>query len=428
MMIRYYYCKLLQQSPLRLSNGDSDDTDSDLMLNLQGYPFIPGSALTGVLRDMLDQDEADLLFGCIDMKGRMESKAVVSDALLPEDIRPEDILITHRDGVGLNQYGTAKKSAKYNFQVAETDKPYTAIIELQCEPGDKADVILENLMKRTAGDGISLGARTTRGYGHMSVTVTCVSFSLDTEESLKEWLAFDPFSDEAPETADKRAVTPDGTESAKPFLRISAELDFRGTFSVRVYSTKGSSPTVKKKESVPDYAPLKNKDGCPVIPGTSWAGMFRHHILAMGKTLGLEKDELDHLNQAFGVSDETKTRSRIVAAETAVKGGNEKIVKRNAVDRFTAGPAHGALYCASVWNGGTGTVEIKINHFDREKDRLLAGLLLQSFKDIHLGLLTFGGEGGVGRGGASVTGLTVNGRDFMNFILQDDYEIDTEGF
>ena len=47
----YYQLKMIQKSPLRVGNGDAEVTDSDLMLDGRGFPFIPGSSIAGVLRE-----------------------------------------------------------------------------------------------------------------------------------------------------------------------------------------------------------------------------------------------------------------------------------------------------------------------------------------------------------------------------------------
>ena len=427
-MIRYYHCTFRQTSPLRLSNGESEETDSDLMLDLQGFPFIPGSALAGVLRSMLEEEDAKDLFGSFSKGNRTESRIVVSDAVLPDDILPEDILIISRDGVGLNERGTARKTAKYNFQVVETDKPYTALIELECTPGDHADSLLEALMKRIARDGISLGARTTRGYGRTSVTVKSFHFDLNTEESLKEWLHFDPVSGKIPNSARVVDISADTSAVNNTTLCISANLIFDGPFSVRVYSTESVPESEKKTVSVPDYSPLKNRNGAPVVPGTSWAGVFRHHIQSLGLSAGLDKGTLGSLNAAFGYSDEEKVKSRIVFEETSVNGGSEKILKRNAIDRFTSAPRRGALYCAALWNGGTGALNIRIDSYDKAKDHLLVSLIILTLRDLNLGLLNVGGEGGAGRGRVKISRLTVGSMDYSYLMEQDHYALSMEGF
>ena len=54
----YYKLVLKQMSPLRISTGDAEETDSDILKDKRGLPFVPGSSVAGVLRSMLDADKA----------------------------------------------------------------------------------------------------------------------------------------------------------------------------------------------------------------------------------------------------------------------------------------------------------------------------------------------------------------------------------
>ena len=69
----YYQLKMYQKSPLRVSSGDNEFTDSDLMLDGRGCPFIPGSSVAGVLRELcrtripsLSDKDIRTLFGYIE--------------------------------------------------------------------------------------------------------------------------------------------------------------------------------------------------------------------------------------------------------------------------------------------------------------------------------------------------------------------------
>ena len=59
----YYKLTFSQTAPLRISNGDVENTDSDLMLDSRGLPFIPGSSIAGVLRSFVPESEGEELFG-----------------------------------------------------------------------------------------------------------------------------------------------------------------------------------------------------------------------------------------------------------------------------------------------------------------------------------------------------------------------------
>ena len=129
----YYQCKFRQAAPLRIGAGESEDSDSDVMTDMRGVPFIPGSGIAGVLRTYLSGDEADWLFGPVwsgtEEKAIRESRVLVSDAVLPRNLKDGAFRIVTRDGVGINDRGTVEQGAKYDFEVVECTEPYTAVVE-----------------------------------------------------------------------------------------------------------------------------------------------------------------------------------------------------------------------------------------------------------------------------------------------------------
>ena len=423
----YYQCRFTQTAPLRLTSGEDDHTDSDLLLDGNGYPFIPGSALAGVLRSMLvdvKKEVVDTLFGIIEEKKNIikESRLQVSDAVLygdnrskeqPNGIRLFDISARH--GVRIDEdTGTAKNGAKFDYEVVEIiSGHYTAVLELDVT-NETADVTLvdtvRKLMGRIVANGISFGARTTRGYGSMSAKVFRREFNLNPDSTDREtWLAFDPF-DEAGfggEVVDRLPVANDATD-----LDIRAKLQMEGSFTVRVHSTDPEGPDSYplKQANLEDGNADGDKKGKPVIPGTSWAGVFRHHMRSLARQAGLNDSVCKAVDELFGkIDDGNPKRSRIIFHEMAISEGKEMTVVRNALDRFTMAPRDKALFTVAVWQGGTGELRIQVRDGLEEP---LCSLLYAALADLHFGLLTVGGEGSVGRGRASIESLTINGEEW----------------
>lgn len=111
------------QSPLILGNGEDETTDYDLLRDLEGNPFIPGTSLAGVMRSAVTESEGllqvqlDRIFG--DSKdGSRQSVITVYDSCL---IQEKEYNCVIRDGIevhGLTK--TAKNKSKYNFEVLES--------------------------------------------------------------------------------------------------------------------------------------------------------------------------------------------------------------------------------------------------------------------------------------------------------------------
>lgn len=397
----YYQCCFTQKAPLRISNGDGENTDSDLMRDSRGLPFIPGTSIAGVLRSMLEENEANDLFGKISGKVVVESKVLVSDAVLSPECTINQISIFRRDGIGINDYGTTVFGSKYDFETAMTDQEYTAVLEWTGESQDNSLTILERLMQHIAVQGISFGARTSRGYGHMDAVVRTKKFSFPND--LKKWLNFDAMKKSSFDGCSSLI----GRKAEKSGVIIQAKLQMKGNFSVRKYTTRVID---SMERNAPDYSPLMGNRG-PIIPGTSWSGAIRHHMRDMVVTLGCDEDVLARVDAVFGkmASGADSKKSQITFYETEIIGGQNVTVTRNAIDRYTQSPRNRALFTSEVHRGGTGTLGIRIS--DTMSDKLFLQLLAATLYDLDLGLLTVGGEAGVGHGRAEITEICVNGTD-----------------
>lgn len=397
----YYLIRLWQQAPLRISAGFGEATDSDLIRDSRGLPYIPGSSLAGALRSMLPQAEGDELFGFFNGDQIVESRMAVSDAALKGTER--DCFITIRDGVALTDEGIAADGRKYDFEVLETSKPYEAVLEVNDTDAGGLQALAEKMLA-LASRGFSLGARTTRGYGRMRMDVRRRTFILP--DDLNAWLDWDPRGEGAWEAADRFAL-PEQAET--PDVEICASLVFDGSFAVRVYDDPDDHGA--------DYTYMRPADGGKrkraVIPGTTWAGVFRHHMRRLCGEAGLKADVLRSVDSFFGVPENDSAddihRSLIRFDETVVSGGDGMGQVRVAVDRFTAKPRDGALYHTEAYRGGNG--QLRITFPRKAADRMLLSLLEASLKDLNYGVMSFGGETGTGRGMARISAITVNGAD-----------------
>ena len=423
MIKTYYLCILEQTAPLRVGTGIGDKTDSDVSKDSRGFPMVPGTSLTGVLRGLCQEENRDKLFGAI-RPAICESKVLISDAVLSPDSQDADFRVTRRDGVSLNDRGVSETGEKYDFEVVECRKPYRALFELADNASESDLACFEHILRQIERNGVCLGARTTRGYGSMKAEIHKKVFALP--EELDAWLAFDPFTAEAKcfDSPWNPSPVEDGGDG---ILRISAMLKAVGSYSVRVYTT---GLPESKYEPAPDMTPLADLNGDPVVPGTAWAGSFRHHLHALALEAGVpelvrETDDLFGYVNVERASDENgeekkdkkPRRSGILFHETVMRGSSHYTITRTAVDRFTAAPRNAALFTSRIAQGGEGELRIEL---PADTDERLLRLLAATINDLHLGLLTFGGEGGVGRGRCEITALTVNGADKLEAMQRMD--------
>ena len=366
---------------------------------------------------MSDKD-AKVIFGYIDIQKSIKtktnvsspSKLIVSDAVLAPETNPKTIMVLSRDGVGLDDWGQAIKHAKYDFQAVETDNKYHAVLEWS---GDKKseheeiDLLIEPLLRSLVNEGISFGARTTRGYGEMDVEVRKKEFIFP--DQLEEWLSYYPLSKRFGET--DKGTPLEGKESTRTQTDISVSIFMKDSFNIRVNTSRAEC---LEDGTVPDSIPLMNSSNQPVIPGTVWAGVFRHHIHRLLRETGMTDTDYEKEIQridydCFGISSDKKIahkKSQISLSKTKIEGGRANTITRNAVDRFTAAPKNTGLFTNQVWTGGKGILHIRLDDRIKKEDTLL---LLAAIYDMGKGLMTIGGEAGIGRGIIEIDDLKIDG-------------------
>ena len=145
-----------------------------------------------------------------------------------------------------------------------------------------------------------------------------------------------------------------------------------------------------------------------MIPGSTWAGAVRSYIADLARQIGgfgSWEETQKALEPFWGTWSTGRTRnalraSRLVFEETKISEGHSLPVYRTAVDRFTGGAARGALFGETLWAGGNVRLTIRWQEqgLDELEKKALPGMLLWAAQGLGSGLLTVGGESGVGRG------------------------------
>ena len=169
------------------------------------------------------------------------------------------------------------------------------------------------------------------------------------------------------------------------------ELKQVGGISIRKYTTRVKE---ENEEAVPDSEQLtiwNNGKEIPVIPGSSWAGAFLHRMK--------ELDPQENYEALFGgcKSEEQHKKSVIRFSESQIMGAKEKVLTRNAIDRFSGGAMDKSLFTEKTYYGGSTTLKISFS----EKKALTenaARTLAACITDLHYGFLSVGGLTAVGRG------------------------------
>ena len=398
------------KSPLSIGSGNNDQTDRDIIKNSLGIPYIPGSAIAGIgretarklMKDLGREEQEKKYFGDIsnsEKERNIPSRIIFYDGKIDGDI----YYISNRDSVELDQWKTAIKRHKFDMEILEPGIKIVTYIEQSYFEDDDQDIAMD-ILKCWLSNTIYMGTKTMRGYGELKTEKVLVKeFDFTDEESLVKWLDFDMYTDLWKEAGEVKT----GNNDQSDRIEVKLQLKQVGGIFIRRYTTKAAE---EKNQMVPDYEQLTVRVGdkeLPTIPGTSWAGAFRHRMILLNEKC--DREEL------WGTANpENKCKSSIRFSETILYGAKEKQISRNSIDRFSGGTADTALFTEKTYYGGETELIISV---DRKVDASVKYTLAATIADLHNGFLAVGGLTSVGRGLFKIK--SVNGLPISENIYKD---------
>ncbi len=419
MIKKYYKIQFKLLEPLSLGAGTNKHSDRDILKDGNGDPFIPGTSLCGVYRSLFDPKQARTYFGDVEIATKQTKRELTT---MPSRVKVYDATVigayktSIRDSVGLDAYKTAKKGAKFDFELVEPGAVFVTYLEqdMLTDIWGNADLKEEDIGREVAArlyaGELYLGHKSMRGYGRIKAeAVWHKSFVLPDKGTdafsaeQQAWIAFDMYDEDAFAESDKLAET---DFISQDVIHVELDLQLQGGISIRQYTT--ALPIVGK--NAPDYTQMYyvqegNKE-VPYIPGTSWAGAFRHH---MGKLMPRNANVISLYFD--GTTDRAAglCKSKVRFAESFLTGAESKTMTRTALDRFTGGVVDGALYTEKAFFGGSTTLRISFPKDTEQKD-LWSSVMAAAISDLHQGFLAVGGLTSVGRGVFRVTTCKCNGK------------------
>jgi CRISPR/Cas system CMR subunit Cmr4 (Cas7 group RAMP superfamily) len=353
-----------------------------------GYDGVPGKK--SILVQLLGGERGD--------DTGAQSLLIVDDALSRE---PAQVEI--RDGVRIDsETGTAAEGAKFDIELLQAGTTFPLRFELLIPDEEDATALKTALAQALQGfenAEIGLGARKRRGFGRCQVKGwRVVSYDLTMTAGLLAWL----MEDEAAAHADKSAkiaalLESDGqAQDARERFTVAATFWLDGSLLIRADAESGVDAGHLRS-----YRP--DQGDVPVLPGTSLAGVLRHHALRIANTLATDGQGSKLIEEMFGHSPDPgnkkdqPTASRVLVEETVVEGTRPLVQSRVKIDRFTGGAYPTALFSEEPVFGGPGS-RVWVNLELRKPQDHEVGLLLLLIKDLWTGDLPVGGESSVGRG------------------------------
>ncbi len=397
------YIELQLASPLSVSSGLDDITDSDVLRDSEGHPFVAGSSLAGAIRAYLKKEKNEKRFMGYAGKdvGEMSS-LFISDFTFEEDSYQSNA----RDGVALEtDKKVAKAGSKYDMEIIEAGAKGYFFMELTVREGKDEGEMMQELalaIKGLADGEIRLGSKKTRGFGQVKVK----KLAAKTYDS-NNWLeyatayALSDWKQSQDVLTDWLALAPDASQ----MVHIEVPLKMPGGISIRQYAAKKGEP---------DFVHLTD-NGKPVIPGSSMAGAIRNRILHIIEELkendmALPADAKAIIDTAFGYVDGKGAHvSDIIIGETIINDAKPLVMVRNGISRFESAAKSGALYKEKTYVDGTMTLKIQVRI--NQDSGWIIGLLMLALKDLQEGILAVGGQTAIGRGILLKNGdITIDGQ------------------
>lgn len=446
-------------APMQIGSGNkSIKTDSLILRDINGLPYIPGTTLAGLIRHELpDIKERDKLMGTqregspliITEAHMLDNLGCVLDGVIDIDNQSECVkkFLEHymqlpiRQHVRINHRGTAADTGKFDEEVILKGTRFCFEMEML---GSNENEISEfkKLSDIIKSPTFRIGGGSRSGFGAVKV-VECKTQTLDLnkEEDLKLYLCKSSSLAEdwqgwnaADNSIEKTALSADWT---KYVLKITPEdfLLFGSGFSGE---DTGADMAYVKETHVKwtkDEAEVKERNKQIVIPASSVKGALAHRTafhynkltgvmiksdgsLTNGKNVddvtGKHNDAVKCIFGSEGEKDETtkkmkdKLRGNILISDVIKEKDNltSKVLNHVKIDRFTGGAIDGALFNEEVLYapGEQIDIEILINNKAFEKENVQSAFE-HALKDVADGLLPLGG--GVNRGNGCFTGKVV---------------------
>ncbi|MEG4166130.1 MULTISPECIES: RAMP superfamily CRISPR-associated protein [unclassified Microcoleus] len=431
---------LVLDTPTSLGSGDAD-SPIDLPLlrdSISNHALLTGSSIGGALRNYLRErkkgyqesdrryDLAAKLFGDLfaykDEKDKSEKEKIKlreqdtqSLLIIDDAIGTKPIKAELRDGVKINGgTGTAEDKAKYDLELLQAGTEFPLSFELLVEREANEADLLKGLAIALSGlekGEISLGMKKRRGFGRCKVHNWQVwNFNLEDPGDRMAWLTLDHSWLTDPPCSKPPAVDASIVEAMKQAgLEVAEDWeDKRDRFLIHATFKLAGSLLIRSGQDstgrAPDVVHLKSHrhnetNPVSVLSGTSLAGVLRHRAERIINTLEKPTSIIDEVFGPDFSKDKSKQAkaSRLVVHEKVIKDATELVQNRIAIDRFTGGAYHGALFEEQPIFGGDKTIvtiELELrNPYNHE-----IGLLLLLLKDLWTSDLPVGGESSIGRG------------------------------
>ena len=411
---------LINSSPLSIGSGQGTATDSDILRDAKGQPYIPATSFMGVLKDMARQylavDETfDRFFGQDALSGKRDAWGSAIDCADLE-LAGNKAFVSVRDGIKIDpKTGLVEDGAKYDYQIVEPGTTFKINLVLRYNSAVEqvfAERLVGLLIQVLESQDFYLGSKSNKGMGRMScqTDLKVVHYDFASVQDVFAWF----------ERSKQDAYRPqvDFPKQGRQSLSIRAYVKIDNALMVRAFPHQQED-----NARLPDSIQLQ-AGGQPVLPGSSLRGALRHRALKIVNTLGLDPQLLTQMFGDVNEAEKTACKGHLRIQETQLKNTVLQQQTRIRVDRFTGGTIDSGLFQVmpvfqQQKDESYTLLEMNLTSYLPEE----AGLLMLLLKDLFTGQLAVGGEKNIGRGRFIGQRATITWRD-----AQESHEIELTDF
>lgn len=431
------------KSPLNIGSGNKGiKTDSLVLRDINGLPFIPGTTIAGLLRHSLGKDEAYLM-GSQDMGSSLiitEAKMLNCDGQVLDGILTQEQLNSHfladfrqlpiRQHAKIGHRGSTIKGGKFDEEIVFKGTRFCFEMEMLSE--ESGDTAFKNLLNTLNSDTFRIGSGSRSGFGEIEVVDSqCLYKSIDlTDEEQKTWYLRKSSSLSEPwHDAEVLKLQ----KPTKPEW-ISYELELKPTDLLLFGSGLGnekSDMTFVRETFVKwsgNRAEIADSERVLLIPASSVKGALSHRVAFHYNRL--TQKYVDTLPEGTGIESfvgknnaavkalfgsegdknpdgklQNKQRGNVLMSDVIEEASlSPKVLNHVSIDRFTGGAIDGALFNeeALYAKGHTFILKLWVNQAAFNVNENVRTAFHCTLKDLCAGMLPLGG--GVNRGNGCFEG------------------------
>lgn len=417
------------KTPIHIGTGDKSlVSDATVCLDANGLPYIPGTSLTGLLRQGLDKSLGKELFG--EKEG---SKVIVSDACLVfengkvaegllEEMTPflrlyEDLPV--RQHVRISHTGTAEKRGKFDEMVVFAGSRFCFEMEFLSEE-DRTETF-KTVAMQLFDSSFRIGGGSRRGFG--VVTVNSIRYvSLCLEKDIDLYLSKSSSLNEDALDGRWKTVEPVNAQAGASGWKIyRIELTPQDFFLFSSGIGGDDSDIVPTLESIIEW-----EDDEPVvktrrtlIPASSVKGALSHRTaFHYNRIKGLFADKGKDLHSLigsrnpavkvlFGGAGDDAARGNVLFSDVYLEATAPKKLDHVVIDNFTGGSLESGLFNEVVTcDSGPFVLELMVYLKACEEDAVIMPAFEAAIEDLCRGYLPLGG--GVNRGHGVFNGRMIS--------------------